>query len=147
MADEIILTEEEVFPAEEASASGIDAAKKGGVSTPPFGGAHIGAEAKAAVPPALKECDSTLSSEETKWLRFMKKYPKFYSEPLPLGMNEAVAAGEDPTMAYLRLENARLEHDIELLRTEKALRAACMGSAASAAPPVEPDDFAKGLLG
>lgn len=143
MDDEIFLAADETAAAAETSAAtGKEHLSTGGVST-----AHSGAQTGAAAPPNLGESDSTLSSEDTKWLRFMQKYPKFYSEPLPKGMNEAVAAGEDPTMAYLRLENARLEHDIELLRTERALRAACMSSAASAAPPPEPDDFAKGLLG
>lgn len=76
----------------------------------------------------------------------MEKYPRYASEPLPAGMTEAVQAGEDPTMAFLRLENARLEHDLQLLRREQALRSACVGSARTSAPPEEPDDFAKGLL-
>ena len=92
------------------------------------------------------ESASHLAEGETPWLRFIKKYPRYAAEPLPEGMNEAVRAGEDPTMAFLRLENQRLEHDLELLRREQVLKAACMGSAKSAAVPDEPDEFARGLL-
>ena len=56
------------------------------------------------------ESASHLAEGETPWLRFIKKYPRYAAEPLPEGMNEAVRAGEDPTMAFLRLENQRLEH-------------------------------------
>ena len=92
------------------------------------------------------ESASHLAEGETPWLRFIKKYPRYAAEPLPEGMNEAVRAGEDPTMAFLRLANQRLEHDLELLRREQVLKAACMGSAKSAAVPDEPDEFARGLL-
>lgn len=95
---------------------------------------------------SARESASHLAEEETPWLRFIKKYPRYAAEPLPEGMNEAVRAGEDPTMAFLRLENQRLEHDLELLRREQVLKAACMGSAKSAAVPDEPDEFARGLL-
>lgn len=95
---------------------------------------------------SVHESTSRLGEEETPWLRFIKSYPRYASEPLPEGMSAAVQAGEDPTMAFLRLENARLEHDLELLRREQVLKAACMGSAKSAAVPDEPDEFAKGLL-
>ena len=94
----------------------------------------------------FKESSTHLDESETRWLRFLEKYPRYASEPLPAGMTEAVQAGEDPTMAFLRLENARLEHDLQLLRREQALRSACVGSARTSAPPEEPDDFAKGLL-
>lgn len=94
----------------------------------------------------FKESPTHLDESETRWLRFLEKYPRYASEPLPAGMTEAVQAGEDPTMAFLRLENARLEHDLQLLRREQALRSACVGSARTSAPPEEPDDFAKGLL-
>lgn len=95
---------------------------------------------------SARESASHLGEGETPWLRFIEKYPRYAAEPLPEGMNEAVRGGEDPTMAFLRLENQRLEHDLELLRREQVLRAACMGSAKSAAVPDEPDEFAKGLL-
>lgn len=95
---------------------------------------------------SARESASHLAEGETPWLRFIKKYPRYAAEPLPEGMNEAVRAGEDPTMAFLRLENQRLEHDLELLRREQVLKAACMGSAKSAAVPDEPDEFARGLL-
>ena len=94
----------------------------------------------------FKESPTHLDESETRWLRFLEKYPRYASEPLPAGMTEAVQAGEDPTMAFLRLENARLEHDLQLLRREQVLRSACVGSARTSAPPEEPDDFAKGLL-
>lgn len=93
-----------------------------------------------------RESASHLGEGDTPWLRFIEKYPRYAAEPLPKGMNEAVRAGEDPTMAFLRLENARLEHDLELLRKEQLLRAACIGSAKSASVPDEPDEFARGLL-
>ena len=110
--------------------------------------APAGAEAQksALACGSMRESASRLSEGETPWLRFIEKYPRYAAEPLPEGMNEAVRAGEDPTMAFLRLENQRLEHDLELLRREQVLRAACMGSAKSAAVPDEPDEFAKGLL-
>ena len=94
----------------------------------------------------VRESASHLGEGETPWLRFIEKYPRYAAEPLPEGMSEAIRAGEDPTMAFLRLENQRLEHDLELLRREQVPRAACMGSAKSAAAPDEPDEFAKGLL-
>ncbi len=96
--------------------------------------------------PAENPAPAGLQKGETPWLDFIRAYPKYATQPLPEGLSEAVAAGEEPLTAYLRLENARLERDLQLLRTEKALRASCLGSVKSAAAPAEPDDFAKGLL-
>ena len=170
MTDEDMIFPEEGFPSMEELTAGAGTANKAqdaGLSTAcsnraQTGGAKAGAQAAEGCAAAcaagsdaaktalqsgfLAESDTHLGEKETKWLRFFKQYPRYVSQPLPAGMNAAVEAGEDPTMAFLRLENARLEHDMELLRREQVLRAACVGSAKSAAVPEEPDDFAKGLL-
>lgn len=85
-------------------------------------------------------------ADDTPWLKFIEKYPQYMNEPLPEGMEEAVAAGESPTEAYLRLENRRLEERLRLIRMEELLRRASTGSAKSTAAESPEDDFAAGLM-
>lgn len=83
---------------------------------------------------------------DTPWLKFMEKYPQYMNEPLPEGMKEAVLKGETPVEAYLRIENARLEQNLQLMRVEKMLRNTSSGPAASSRAETPEDDFAAGLL-
>ncbi len=88
----------------------------------------------------------TLDKNDTPWLKFIEKYPQYINEPLPEGMEEAVAAGENPTEAYLRLENQRLSEKLKLLKVEALLKNASVGSGRSTKAESPEDDFAAGLM-
>lgn len=108
----------------------------------PEEGFPVGGEEPA---PEVKEPE-TADEENTPWLKFIEKYPQYMNEPLPEGMEEAVAAGETPTEAYLRLENQRLNEKLRLIKVEELLRNAAVGPAKSTAAESPEDDFAAGLM-
>lgn len=107
----------------------------------PEEGFPIGGEEPEKQPAPAEE----ILDEDTPWLNFIEKYPQYMNEPLPEGMEEAVAAGESPTEAYLRLENERLAERLRLLRLEELLRKSSAGSARSTRAESPEDDFAAGL--
>lgn len=109
----------------------------------PEEGFPVGGEEPAPEEPKIEE---TIANEDTPWLKFIEKYPQYMNEPLPEGMEEAVAAGETPTEAYLRLENQRLNEKLRLIKVEELLRNAAVGSAKSTAAESPEDDFAAGLM-
>lgn len=108
----------------------------------PEEGFPVGGEEPA---PEVKEPEIA-NEENTLWLKFIEKYPQYMNEPLPEGMEEAVAAGETPTEAYLRLENQRLNEKLRLIKVEELLRNAAVGPAKSTAAESPEDDFAAGLM-
>ncbi len=93
-----------------------------------------------------KKDEDTLEDTDTPWLKFVEKYPQYINEPLPEGLTEAVGAGEDPTEAYLRIENERLNEKLKLLKIEALLKNSSAGSGKSTAAENPEDDFAAGLL-
>jgi len=108
----------------------------------PEEGFPVGGEEPAPAEPEEQKAEES----DTPWLKFIEKYPQYMNEPLPEGLEEAVAQGESPTEAYLRIENQRLNEKIKLLRVEELLRNASSGPAKSTCAESPEDEFAAGLM-